>query len=846
MKKSIFILSILFISSCSKGIDQSENVLNDSVDWSNTNQCTVSVDYDLINNLINKMTLEQKVGQIIMPDIDEVTPAEAKAYQLGTFLNGGGKFPNKNKNSSINDWKELSKEYYDASPVVEGIVIPILWGTDAVHGHNNVIGATIFPHNIGLGSTMNASLIKSIGEVVAKEVLSTGIPWTFAPTIAVPQNDLWGRTYEGYSEDPELVSLLGEAMIKGLQGEGKEFLDDNHVLATAKHFLGDGGTKNGVDQGNTILSEQKLKDIHGKPYFDAINSCIQTVMASFNSWNGQKAHGSEYLLNNILRDQMGFRGLVVGDWNGHGQVPGCSKESCPESFNAGVDIFMAPDEWKPLYINTLRQVKEGIIKEERLDQAVKNILSVKYLLGMFNERKPHEYPFNYIGDSRHKDIARQAVRESIVLLKNNNKTLPITSNKHILVIGDSANKITKHMGGWTITWQGRENTNDEFPNSLSIFEAIKLKAESNGSTVEFSDNANYKKKPDLVIFVYGEDPYAEGDGDRKTLFYQNHDKSFKNYMKQISDQKISSVSLFISGRPLIINEELNLSDAFVQLWLPGSAIEGVTDVIFTNKENKISYDFKGKLSYSWPKNSSQFELNFGDANYDPLFKYKYGLSYKDNIFIDLVNVGDSKPAPSEVTLFVGSAYPSYREVISYFDPIKNQITYEGISSDVFEHLQSGISISKFDFKKQDDAKNINFGNQISYKSWEIASGASEDLTYMNKGAIQLVVRPNKVSNKKISFNIGCSKTEESIKNSGSNICYQSFDLSNALADNKTNEWQVIEIPLACLEVDNFNLSSITSRASFSTEGNWILDVHSVKYINNKGYNACKIKSVSYE
>ena len=652
MKKSIFILSILFISSCSKSIDQSANASNDSVDWSNTNQCTVSLDYDLINNLINKMTLEQKVGQIIMPDIDEVTPAEAKAYQLGTFLNGGGKFPNKNKNSSINDWKELSKEYYDASPVVEGIVIPILWGTDAVHGHNNVIGATIFPHNIGLGSTMNASLIKSIGEVVAKEVLSTGIPWTFAPTIAVPQNDLWGRTYEGYSEDPELVSLLGEAMIKGLQGEGKEFLDDNHVLATAKHFLGDGGTKNGVDQGNTILSEQKLKDIHGKPYFDAINSCIQTVMASFNSWNGQKAHGSKYLLNNILRDQMGFRGLVVGDWNGHGQVPGCSKESCPESFNAGVDIFMAPDEWKPLYINTLRQVKEGIIKEERLDQAVKNILSVKYLLGMFNERKPHEYPFNYIGDSRHKDIARQAVRESIVLLKNNNKTLPITSNKHILVIGDSANKITKHMGGWTITWQGRENTNDEFPNSLSIFEAIKLKAESNGSTVEFSDNANYKKKPDLVIFVYGEDPYAEGDGDRKTLFYQNHDKSFKNYMKQISDQKISSVSLFISGRPLIINEELNLSDAFVQLWLPGSAIEGVTDVIFTNQENKISYDFKGKLSYSWPKNSSQFELNFGDANYDPLFKYKYGLSYKDNIFIDLVNVEDSKPAPSEVTLFV--------------------------------------------------------------------------------------------------------------------------------------------------------------------------------------------------
>ena len=846
MKKIIFILTILITSSCSKDTNQAENSHDKLVDWSNVNACSVPIDNYLVSNLIKNMTLEQKVGQIIMPDIDEVTPAEAKAYQLGTFLNGGGKFPNKNKNSSINDWKELSKAYYDASPIVDGIVVPILWGTDAVHGHNNVIGATIFPHNIGLGSTMNPDLVESIGGAVAKEVLSTGIPWTFAPTIAVPQNDLWGRTYEGYSEDPELVSLLGKAMIDGLQGQGDEFLDDNHVLATAKHFLGDGGTKDGVDQGNTIISEQKLKDIHGRPYFDAINSCIQAVMASFNSWNGEKAHGSDYLLNNILRDQMGFRGLVVGDWNGHGQVPGCSKESCPESFNAGVDIFMAPDEWKPLYANTLKQVKEGIISEERLNQAVKNILSVKYLLGMFDGRKPHEYPFNYIGDALHKDIARQAVRESIVLLKNNNKTLPIQSDKHILVIGNAANKITKHMGGWTITWQGRENNNDEFPNSLSIFDAIKLKAESNGSTIEFSDNALYSKKPDLVIFVFGEDPYAEGDGDRNNLFYQHQDKNFKNYMKEINGQKIPSVSLFISGRPLIVNEELNLSDAFVQLWLPGSAIEGVTDVIFTNNENNISHDFKGKLSYSWPKKSSQYELNFGDESYDPLFKYKYGLTYQDNIFIDSIKTEDSIPASPEITLFVGSAYPSYREVISYFDANKNEMVYEGISSDIFEHLNSGIVISKFDFKKQDDAKTINFGNQNSFKSWEIASGTTEDLTYMNQGSIQLIIRPKKISNKKISFNIACSKSQETINSTNSNICYQSFDLSKNLKDSTLNTWQVIEIPLTCLQVNNFDLSSITSRASIATKGNWIVDVHSVKYINNKGYNACKITSENYE
>jgi len=561
MKKNIYLLAyILLITSCDSH-DPSSITNTEKVDWSNDKYCSVSVDTKFIDNLIQNMTLEQKIGQIIMPDIDEVTPEDARKYQLGTFLNGGGKFPNKNKNSSVEDWKKLSEEFYNASPVVNGVLIPILWGTDAVHGHNNVIGATIFPHNIGLGSTMNPDLIKKIGEAVAKEVLSTGIPWTFAPTIAVPQNDLWGRTYEGYSENPELVSMLGEAMIIGLQGEGDSFLDDNHVLATAKHFLGDGGTKDGIDQGNTIINEHKLRDIHGEPYFAAIGSCIQTVMASFNSWNGEKAHGSDYLLQNILREQMGFDGLVVGDWNGHGQVPGCSKENCPQSFNAGVDIFMAPDEWKPLYENTLDQARNGQISIERLDEAVKNILSVKYLLGMFDGRKPHLYPYNYIGDSKHRAIARQAVRESIVLLKNNNNTLPIKSGKHILVIGDSANKITKHMGGWTITWQGRENQNSEFPNSKSIYEAIKLKAENNGGSAEFSNSSDYEKKPDVVIFVYGEDPYAEGDGDRKHIFYENQDKRFLKYMREIADKKIPSVSLFISGRPLIVNEEINLSES---------------------------------------------------------------------------------------------------------------------------------------------------------------------------------------------------------------------------------------------------------------------------------------------
>jgi beta-glucosidase len=846
MKKNIYLLAyILLITSCDSH-DPSSITNTEKVDWSNDKYCSVSVDTKFIDNLIQNMTLEQKIGQIIMPDIDEVTPEDARKYQLGTFLNGGGKFPNKNKNSSVEDWKKLSEEFYNASPVVNGVLIPILWGTDAVHGHNNVIGATIFPHNIGLGSTMNPDLIKNIGEAVAKEVLSTGIPWTFAPTIAVPQNDLWGRTYEGYSENPELVSMLGEAMILGLQGEGDSFLDDNHVLATAKHFLGDGGTKDGIDQGNTIINEQELRDIHGEPYFAAIGSCIQTVMASFNSWNGEKAHGSDYLLQNILREQMGFDGLVVGDWNGHGQVPGCSKENCPQSFNAGVDIFMAPDEWKPLYENTLDQARNGQISIERLDEAVKNILSVKYLLGMFDGRKPHLYPYNYIGDNKHRAIARQAVRESIVLLKNNNNTLPIKSGKHILVIGDSANKITKHMGGWTITWQGRENQNSEFPNSKSIYEAIKLKAENNGGSAEFSNSSDYEKKPDVVIFVYGEDPYAEGDGDRKHIFYENQDKRFLKYMREIADKKIPSVSLFISGRPLIVNEEINLSDSFVQLWLPGTAIEGITDVIFTNKNNEINYDFKGKLSYSWPKFSYQTKLNYGDEEYDPLFPYGFGLTYADKNYLDSINIKETIPQRDEITLFLGSAYPSYKEIISYYDSDKNEQIYEGISADIYKNEKAGILISKFDYKKQDDAKRIDFGKKNTMKFWEISSGSSEDLSYMKNGSLELILKPQSSSDKKIELVIQCSKNVNQINISGTKECYKAFDLSNLLKDESLGAWKKITMPFSCLNNDSFEISSITSRAKLATSGDWVVDIHSIKYLNNMEIKTCKLLSEDYE
>ena len=603
------------------------------VDWSNPNACKLPNQSDLTNRILNNMTLEQKVGHVIMPEINSVTPEEVKKYQFGTILNGGGGFPNQNKNSSVQDWKNLSKSYYEASPIIDGVRVPILWGTDAVHGHNNVIGATIFPHNIGLGATRNELLVRKIGNAVAKEVASTGIIWTFAPTVAVPKNDLWGRTYEGFSENTDLVSSLGKSFIIGLQGESESFLDEDHILATVKHFVGDGGTNNGIDQGNTIIDEFLLKEVHAKPYYDAINECALSIMASFNSWNGKKMHGNKYLLTEVLKSQMGFNGFIVGDWNGHGQIPGCEDNNCPDALISGVDIYMVPTEWESLYFNTLEQVRNGVIPIERLNDAVQRILIAKEHLGLFNQRIPHNYNKNFLGSKDHIALAREAVRESIVLLKNHNNNLPMNPNKKYLIVGEMSQQIENQMGGWTITWQGKSwegvnLSNEDFPNTQSIFDSLSNFIIQNGGSVEYSKDGSYKNKPDTVIFVYGETPYAEGEGDIANLNFSKNNRNLLRKMRMFQKNNVSVVSLFISGRPLIVDNEIKYSDSFVSIWLPGTAVEGINDVIFSNKDGSINYDFKGKLSFSWPTKTSNNPLNEEDEDYLPLYKYGYGLTYK--------------------------------------------------------------------------------------------------------------------------------------------------------------------------------------------------------------------------
>ncbi|HVF16198.1 MAG TPA: glycoside hydrolase family 3 N-terminal domain-containing protein, partial [Steroidobacteraceae bacterium] len=470
-----------------------------------------------IASIITKMSLEQKVGQMVQPDIRYATPEDARKYRFGSILNGGGAFPANDRHSKVSDWVDVADRFYEASMDTSGgaPAIPVIWGTDAVHGHNNVIGATLFTHNIGLGAMRDPDLIEKIGAITAREVAVTGIGWTFAPTVAVVRDDHWGRTYEGYSEDPQIVREYAGRMVRGLQGTPgtNSFLDTAHIVATAKHYIGDGGTDQGIDRGNTAVNEQQLLQIHGQGYVTALGAGAQTVMASYNQWQGWKVHGHKYLLTDVLKTRMGFDGLVVSDWDGIDEVQGCAKDKCPAAINAGIDLIMVPTDWKTFITNTVEQVQKGEIAEARIDDAVARILRVKLRAGLFERGKPSSWPLankrELLGAPEHRAVAREAVRKSLVLVKNKNAVLPLRRKMNVLVAGDGADNIGKQSGGWTITWQGTETTNTDFPGATSIFGGIKQTVEASGGKAMLSVDGSFTAKPDVAIVVFGENPYAE-------------------------------------------------------------------------------------------------------------------------------------------------------------------------------------------------------------------------------------------------------------------------------------------------------------------------------------------------
>jgi beta-glucosidase len=590
-----------------------------------------------VSALLARMTLEQKIGQMVQADIRSLTPDDVRKYRLGSVLNGGGAWPGENKHASVGDWVALADRYYDASMDTAGgqLAIPIMWGTDAVHGHNNVVGATVFPHNIGLGAAHDPDLMERIAAATAREVAATGLDWTFAPVVAVVRDDRWGRTYESYSEDPEIVRAYADRVVRGLQGAAgsKTFLDSSHVLATAKHFIGDGGTSDGVDRGDTHLSEAELLRIHGQGYLAAISAGVQTVMASYNSWNGLKAHGHHYLLTDVLKKRMGFDGIVVSDWDGVDEVQGCSKDKCAPAINAGIDMVMVPTDWKNFIGNTLEQVRAEKIPLTRVDDAVSRILRVKFRAGLFEKGRPSSRPLankrELLGAPEHRELARQAVRESLVLLKNERGILPLARKSNVLVVGDGADNIPQQTGGWTVTWQGTGNSTAEFPGATSIFQGIAQAVGEAGGTASSPARLTDRPqaRPDIAIVVFGEDPYAEWFGDLRSIDYRGAGGPELALLEQLRQASVPRACVFLTGRPLWIEPELAACDAFVVAWLPGTEGGGVADVLFRKTDGSVNHNFAGKLSFSWPRAVAQTSLNRNDQKYDPLFPYGFGLRY---------------------------------------------------------------------------------------------------------------------------------------------------------------------------------------------------------------------------
>lgn len=800
MKKIFALLLILQIS-----IASDDN-------WNRSNYCP-SGDIVEVERILKSMTIEEKVGQVIMADLDFVVPSDLKKYPLGGILNGGNTSPRGKLKSTPAEWKSLAQEFYDVSTNRGGAEIPVLWGTDAVHGHSNVIGATIFPHNIGLGATQNTELLELIGTAVAEEVLATGLFWTFAPTVTVPQDYRWGRTYEGYSESPELVAKLGKAFVYGLQGSGDEFLSDNRIIGTAKHFLGDGGTFLGVDQGDTKTDEDSLRYIHGTSYFAALDACVQTVMASFNSWNGSKLHGNDYLLTEVLKNKMQFDGFVVGDWNGHGQVPGCSNGNCADSFNAGVDMFMVPEDWKDLYRNTLRQAKNGEISQERLDDAVRRILLVKERMGMFDGRQPKDTKFTEVGLQKNRDIARRAVRESLVLLKNNDNILPISRSASILVVGDDADSLRTQTGGWTLDWQGANNNNDDFPGSITFLQALKEIAQGN---VDYVKNINSVSQfdYDVAIVAYGEQPYAEGVGDRKNLSF---DRTAQIAALSILKEKgIPTVSLFFSGRPLWMTREINLSDAFVAAWLPGTESRGMTDVLFMKQDDEVNYDVKGRLPFSWPKTPFQANLNYFDPASDPLFSFGYGLSYQNDVEVPMFeeNVDEEQLFGDEIELLIGSVTDKFIGYIQENNLAQVQVTNKSSSQN------SLVTTNLIDSDKQDDTLRLAFKESDDLNAFIIISKEILNLNSFENGSLRFTAKVNN-KEKPLFLSIGCGFG-----------CLASIDVSEYFKE--TKNFVDYSIPLKCLVNEGLDLSKVNVPVILLGEGPIEVDIKNVKITKSKG------------
>ncbi|KAK3408348.1 hypothetical protein EUGRSUZ_J00604 [Eucalyptus grandis] len=583
-----------------------------------------------IRDLMRRMTLQEKIGQMTQVDYSVVTPEVLRDYSIGSVLSGGGSVPFPKAMAA--DWLDMVNKFQNGS-LSSRLGIPIIYGIDAVHGHNNVYQATIFPHNVGLGATRDPDLLKRIGAATALEARATGINYVFAPTIAVCRDPRWGRCYESYSEDTSVVQAL-TSIIPGLQGEipaggrkGVPYLGGNDkVLACAKHYVGDGGTTRGINENNTVIDWHGLLSIHMPGYYKAIIEGVSTIMVSYSSWNGVKMHADRFLVTDFLKNTLKFKGFVISDWQGIDKITSPPTVnytySVEKSIEAGVDMVMVPYNYTVFIDALTRLVNANVIPVSRIDDAVQRILRVKFMMGLFENPLGDRTYLSQLGSQEHRNLAREAVRKSLVLLKNGQNAeppvLPLAKNaSKILVAGTHANNLGYQCGGWTITWQGQSGNN--ITSGTTILGAIS-KAVDVDTEVVFSKNpdADFVKSQNFsyAIVVVGELPYAETAGDSTNLTLA---VPGENIISNVCSS-VKCVVIVVSGRPLSIRPLVAHIDALVAAWLPGSEGDGVADVLFGD------YGFTGKLPRTWFMTVDQLPMNVGDPHYDPLFPFGFGLT----------------------------------------------------------------------------------------------------------------------------------------------------------------------------------------------------------------------------
>jgi beta-glucosidase len=567
--------------------------------------------------LLSQMTLDEKIGQMTQVDMNALKDlGDIQKYCLGSMLSGGNSDP---ADITAQGWLKTCEDYQSWA-LKTRLKIPLLYGIDAVHGHNNVNGAVVFPHNVGLGATRNPKLVEEAARITALEVAGTGMHWAFAPCVAVAQNIAWGRTYESFGEDPRLASELGAAAVRGFQSKLPQ---GGSVLACAKHFLADGGTQGGVDQGNAVIDEVTLRQVHLAPYAVAIKAGVHSIMVSYSSWNGQKMHGNKHLLTDVLKGELGFRGILVSDWAAIDQLSKDYKSDIEKSVNAGMDMVMIPNgpgqnNNYVQFIDLLKQlVAEGKVPQARIDDAARRIVRVKCELGLFEHPYGDHALTAAVGSPEHRKVARECVRQSLVLLKNTDHALPLGKDlKRLAVVGKAADDLGMQCGGWTISWQGQ--TGEVMRGGTTILAAVR-QAVSPSTKVTFSPDGSNLQGADAVLAVVGEQPYAEMKGDRSDLRLAAADLSLVERAKQTG---APVVTVLLSGRPLVLGTALDASQAFVAAWLPGTEGQGVTDVLFGD------YKPTGKLPRAWPRSNEQLNPAASKAAAEqPLFPCGYGLPY---------------------------------------------------------------------------------------------------------------------------------------------------------------------------------------------------------------------------